>query len=92
MSMNDARVEHKLINLWSEIMNKKYHYWTPITAFCFERKCRCVNCSEKYFCIKKTTNNDYGMKPVKYAALQTYANMGLKGFDEALYKIGKEKK
>jgi hypothetical protein len=26
----------------------------------------------------------YGMRPIKYAALQTFANIGLDGYEEAL--------
>lgn len=69
----------------------RYTYWTPITAFCFERKLKCKDCSEAFLCAKRQYNNDYGIKPIKFAALQTYANIGLKGFDEALYKIGQQK-
>lgn len=74
-------------------MRNKYHYWTSITAFCFERRCKCEGCCESYVACKVEpfVYNQYGMKPVKYAALQTYANIGLKGFKEALYKIGKPK-
>lgn len=74
-------------------MTNQYHYWTPITAFCFERKCKCEGCCElNVACrVNPTRENQYNIKPVKYAALKTYANIGLKGFDEALYKIGKEK-
>lgn len=67
----------------------KYHYWTTLTAFCYERKFKCEGCSEAYFCAKRPYDNDYGIKPLKFAALQTYANIGLKGFDEALHNIGK---
>ena len=67
----------------------KYTHWTTLTAFCFEREMKCKGCSEAYFCERKPFNNDYGMKLLKYAALQTYANIGLKGFEEALHNIGK---
>lgn len=72
-------------------MSKKFLHWTPITAFCFERKFRCKNCSERYFCEKRKINNIYGLKQIKYAALQTFANRGLCGFQDALNSIGQEK-
>lgn len=72
-------------------MTNQYKYWTTITAFCYERKCKCENCSESYLCAKRPINNIYGMKPIKFAALQTFANIGLYGYQEALDNIGQEK-
>ena len=72
-------------------MPDKYTYWTPVTAFCYERKFKCKNCSENKICEKKKPNNNLGLRANKYAALQTYSNIGLKGYEEALYKIGKPK-
>lgn len=69
-------------------MSNKHYYWTTLTAFCFERKFKCKHCSEFSFCDKRACNNDYGIKKLKFDALQTYANIGLEGFEEALNSIG----
>ena len=72
-------------------MPEQYHCWTVITAFCFERKCKCEGCSElNVGCkVKPIHTNPYHIKPVKYAALKTYANIGLEGYADALQNIGK---
>ena len=70
-------------------MTIRYMHWTPLAAFCFERKFKCENCSEAYFCSRRPFNNEYGMKPLKFAALQTFANIGTDGLENALNMIGK---
>ena len=72
-------------------MTNRYRYWTAKTAFCFERRCKCEGCSEVNFCEKKPLNNYYNLKPLKFAAIETFKNIGWYGFVEALHKIGEPK-
>jgi hypothetical protein len=69
-----------------KMASNKYRYWTTLTAFCFERKCRCEGCCEANVAcrVKPMKKVPYGMRPIKYAALQTFANIGLDGYEEAL--------
>ena len=71
----------------------QYRYWTTLTAFCFERGCKCEGCCElNVACrVKPLHTNPYKIKPVKYAALKTFANIGTKGLDDALGRIGEER-
>ena len=71
-------------------MSEQYMRWTTKTAFCFERKCRCEGCCEANLdCrIKPIHPNIYHMKPIKYAALKTFANIGYKGYQDVLNRIG----
>lgn len=63
----------------------KYTRWTPLTAFCFERGCRCKGCCElNVACKTQHGFNPYGIKMVKYAAIKTFANIGLKGYEGML--------
>ena len=74
-------------------MSNQNCYWTTLTAFCFERKCKCEGCCEANVAckVKPIHTNPYNIKPIKYAALQTYANIGLYGFQDALNGIGEKK-
>ena len=69
-------------------MSNRYRYWTSRTAFCFERKFKCKDCSEFSYCNRQPSNNDLGLKSLKFAALRTFANIGLEGFNEAISRIG----
>ena len=71
--------------------SNRFRYWTQKTAFCFERKMRCLGCTEYPFCEREPFNNDFGMPARKYAALQTFAQIGLYGFEDAIKKIGQKK-
>ena len=69
---------------------KKYMMWTTLTAFCFERKCKCEGCCElDVACrVKPMARIPYDIKPVKYAAIRTFANIGYDGYQRALSRIG----
>ena len=56
-----------------------YQRWNPTTLLCFERKCHCEGCSNKDACnLPVDYLNEYGILNVKYAVLQTFANIGVK--------------
>lgn len=53
--------------------------WTDLAKHCYQRKCRCEGCSEEYgACVERwdAKHNEYGIKPMKYAVLMTYAEIG----------------
>lgn len=56
-----------------------YKYWTDLTRFCYERRCRCQGCCEfNNACRYKPMHiNEYKLKPVKYAVIMTVRNIGV---------------
>lgn len=67
-------------------MAKLYWEWTFQTACCFKYKTKCKECPNDIVCNKynscmKESQMDYKIHPIKYATLQTYKNIGLKGIE-----------
>ena len=59
-----------------------YSQWNYTTACCYKHKMICANCPNEIVCSKVTYTIE-GMHPYKYAALQTFKNIGLKGYKRA---------
>lgn len=60
--------------------------WTELTATCYKRKMVCKNCPMDYDCkiaskYNKACSKTYGLHPIKFLVLTTYANIGLKGIE-----------
>ena len=56
---------------------KSYKYWNATTALCYHNKLCCENCSNKQICDSYIyAFNEYKIKPIKYATIKTYQNIG----------------
>lgn len=54
-----------------------YFKWNPSTALCYHNKLRCENCSNRFICNSYNyAYNEYKIKPIKYATIKTYQNIG----------------
>ena len=54
-----------------------YTKWNATTALCYHNNLCCENCSNKQVCGSYLyAVNEYGIKPIKYAAIKTYQNIG----------------
>ena len=61
---------------------RAYQRWNTTTATCYAHKCRCTGCPNADTCNSYVyAVNEYGIKPMKYATIKTYQNIG-----EADYK------
>ena len=61
---------------------RAYLRWNTTTATCYAHKCRCTGCPNADTCNSYVyAVNEYGIKPMKYATIKTYQNIG-----EADYK------
>ncbi|MBQ2175392.1 MAG: hypothetical protein II453_10095 [Alphaproteobacteria bacterium] len=50
--------------------------WTFQTTCCYKYKGYCKECPENIVCSRFETNNPYSVKPVKYAMILTYSQIG----------------
>lgn len=57
--------------------DRSYTKWNATTALCYHNNLCCENCSNKQVCDSYLyAVNEYGIKPIKYAAIKTYQNIG----------------
>lgn len=63
-----------------------YTKWNATTALCYYNNLCCENCSNKQICDSYDyAYNEYLIKPIKYATIKTYQNIG-KGIGKGSYK------
>lgn len=63
-----------------------YTKWNPTTALCYYNNLCCENCYNKQICDSYDyAYNEYKIKPIKYATIKTYQNIG-KGIGKGSYK------
>lgn len=61
---------------------RSYQRWNTGTATCYAHNCSCTGCPNEETCNSYVyAVNEYGIKPMKYATIKTYQNIG-----EADYK------
>jgi hypothetical protein len=61
---------------------RSYQRWNTGTATCYAHNCTCTGCPNEDTCNSYVyAVNEYGIKPMKYATIKTYQNIG-----EADYK------
>lgn len=59
-----------------------YRKWNDLTRACYNRHCVCLGCENRAICnVRPMSINPLNMKPVKYAVLMTYKNIGKEGLE-----------
>lgn len=62
-----------------------YTKWNPTTALCYHNNLCCENCSNKQVCNSYDyAYNEYKIKPIKYAVIKTYQNIGKANYRQYL--------
>jgi hypothetical protein len=62
-----------------------YTKWNTTTAICYHNNLCCANCSNRQVCDNYSfSKNEYGIKPVKYATIKTYQNIGKANYRQYL--------
>ena len=66
--------------------SRMFYKWNFTTAICFKNRMICGRCNNQEVCaVEPIHTNKYNMRPVKYAALMTYKNIGLQGIERYIY-------
>jgi hypothetical protein len=66
---------------------RAYQRWNTGTATCYANNCCCNRCPNEEVCNSYIyAVNEYGIKPMKYATIKTYQNIGEADYKEYLYR------
>ena len=66
---------------------RAYQRWNTGTATCYANNCCCNRCPNEEVCNSYIyAVNEYGIKPMKYATIKTYQNIGEADYKEHLYR------
>lgn len=66
---------------------RAYRKWNTTTATCYAHKCCCNGCPNEDTCNSYLyAVNEYGIKPMKYATIKTYQNIGEADYKTHLYR------